>query len=128
METAVLHEDTNTRLAVERTLLAHERTLQAWVRTAASLISFGFTIYKFFQLEAAGKVHASQVIGPRAFASLMIIMGIVGLALATLQNRQEMKRMRREHPWMKERSLAGWIAAMISVLGILAIVSVIFNW
>ena len=23
----------------------------AWVRTAASLISFGFTIYKFFQLE-----------------------------------------------------------------------------
>jgi hypothetical protein len=39
-----------------------------------------------------------------------------------------MKRMRVEHPWMIERSLVGWIASMISVLGILAIVSVIFNW
>jgi putative membrane protein len=121
-------DDTNTKLSVERTLLAHERTLQAWVRTAASLISFGFTIYKFFQLELEGKVRDAQVIGPRAFASLMIIMGIVGLALATLQHRQDVKRMRREHPWMEERSLVGWIAAMISVLGILAIVSVLFNW
>jgi putative membrane protein len=38
-----------TQLAVERTTLAHERTLMAWVRTSVSLISFGFTIYKFFQ-------------------------------------------------------------------------------
>ena len=38
-----------TRLAVERTRLAYERTLMAWTRTATSLISFGFTIYKFFQ-------------------------------------------------------------------------------
>jgi uncharacterized membrane protein YidH (DUF202 family) len=26
--------------------LAYERTLMAWVRTAASMISFGFSIYK----------------------------------------------------------------------------------
>ena len=46
-----------TQLAVERTRLAYERTLMAWVRTATSLISFGFTIYKFFQFlreEGAG--------------------------------------------------------------------------
>ena len=109
-------------------MLAHERTLQAWVRTAASLISFGFTIYKFFQLEAGDRVRHAQVIGPRAFASLMIVMGIVGLALATFQHIKDMKRMKHEHPWMKERSLAGWIAAMISVLGLLAMASVIFNW
>jgi putative membrane protein len=40
--------DINTQLSIERTMLAHERTLMAWVRTATSLISFGFTIYKFF--------------------------------------------------------------------------------
>ena len=40
---------TSTKLAIERTRLAHERTLMAWVRTATSLISFGFTIYKFFE-------------------------------------------------------------------------------
>jgi putative membrane protein len=39
----------NTDLAFERTVLAYERTLMAWIRTAISLISFGFTIYKFFQ-------------------------------------------------------------------------------
>jgi putative membrane protein len=128
MSRAELHEDTNTRLAVERTVLAHERTLQAWVRTAASLISFGFTIYKFFQLEAGDRVRHAQVIGPRAFASLMIVMGIVGLALATFQHIKDMKQMKQEHPWMKERSLAGWIAAMISALGLLAMASVIFNW
>jgi Domain of unknown function (DUF202) len=43
--------DAGTRLAVERTRLAYERTLMAWVRTATALISFGFTIYKFFEFE-----------------------------------------------------------------------------
>ena len=38
----------NNQLALDRTRLAYERTLMAWVRTATSLISFGFTIYKFF--------------------------------------------------------------------------------
>src|SRR3989337_955177 len=42
---------TTTKLAYERTNLAHERTLMSWVRTATSLITFGFTIYKFFQFE-----------------------------------------------------------------------------
>ena len=45
--------DTGTRLAVERTRLAYERTLMAWVRTATSLISFGFTVYKFFQFDVS---------------------------------------------------------------------------
>jgi putative membrane protein len=39
----------STALALDRTLLAYDRTLMAWVRTATSLISLGFTIYKFFQ-------------------------------------------------------------------------------
>jgi putative membrane protein len=48
-------------LAVDRTWLAHERTLMAWVRTATSMISFGFTIYKFFQFEA-GKETTLDVV------------------------------------------------------------------
>jgi uncharacterized membrane protein YidH (DUF202 family) len=51
--------DSGTRLAVERTRLAYERTLMAWVRTVASLISFGFTIYKFFELELRGGPSAT---------------------------------------------------------------------
>ena len=40
-----------TRLAVDRTRLAYERTLMAWIRTATSMISFGFTIFKFLEAQ-----------------------------------------------------------------------------
>ena len=40
-----------TTLAFERTRIAYERTMMAWVRTATSLITFGFSVYKFFQFE-----------------------------------------------------------------------------
>lgn len=40
-----------TRLSIENTRLAIERTVMAWVRTGTSMITFGFTIYKFFQME-----------------------------------------------------------------------------
>jgi len=51
----------NTNLAYERTNLAHERTLMAWVRTGTSLITFGFTIYKYFQLEmSVARVRPQQ--------------------------------------------------------------------
>ena len=53
--------DDRTSLALDRTRLAHERTLMAWVRTAVSLISFGFTIYKFFQgLHEAERVETAR--------------------------------------------------------------------
>ena len=54
--------DTGTRLALDRTHLAHERTLMAWVRTATSLISFGFTIYKFFSFEAGKNLPAAGLL------------------------------------------------------------------
>jgi putative membrane protein len=41
--------DRGTALAEERTDVALDRTLMAWVRTTLSVISFGFTIFKFFQ-------------------------------------------------------------------------------
>ena len=58
--------DDRTALALDRTRLAHERTLMAWARTATSLISFGFTIYKFFQgLER----HGERIATPRTVCS-----------------------------------------------------------
>ncbi len=69
----------STRLAYAHTFLAHERTLMARVRTASSLITFGFSIYKFFEMEQGmGKGFASvQVIGPRQFSMILIIIGVV---------------------------------------------------
>jgi len=118
--------DINTQLSVERTMLAHERTLMAWVRTATSLISFGFTIYKFFQLEAKDHVAVSQVIGPRTFALLMIAMGLFALAVATLQHLANTRKQREDYG-VTRRSLAGLVAGLISVLGIVAMVAVILE-
>src|SRR6185436_13456573 len=88
--------DSSTALALERTRLAHERTLMAWVRTATSLISFGFTIYKFFQFlrEQGETPHTEHRFGARGFALVMISVGLVSLLLATLGHWQYMKALR----------------------------------
>jgi len=125
-EVAVL--DTGTKLAVDRTWLAHERTVLAWVRTAASLISFGFTIYKFFQLELGDRLPArGGLIGPREFAILLIATGIGSLAVAYLEHRQSTRTMRAAYGDLIPTSLAGVVAGVVAGLGVLAIVLVILR-
>jgi len=51
------HVDAATERDFARTRNSYERTTMSWIRTATSLITFGFTIYKFFQLEACGVQH-----------------------------------------------------------------------
>jgi putative membrane protein len=117
---------TSIDLAVDRTRLAHERTLMAWVRTATSLITFGFTIHKFFQfLREKGEGH-DRLLGPREFALLMIGIGLTVLFLATLQQFREMKTLRRDYP-NSPYSLATVLAALISILGILAFITVLLR-
>jgi putative membrane protein len=117
--------DTSTRLAVDRTRLAHERTMMAWVRTATSLISFGFTIYKFFEMDLkAGTVHRG-LIGPRGFALVMIGIGLVALVLSGLQHRQELKQLSTSFGPLQRQSVAGVVAALVATLGVLAFLGVI---
>jgi putative membrane protein len=117
----------STLLATDRTRLAHDRTLMAWVRTATSLISFGFTIYKFFQyMEEKGTLSQDRKLGPRGFALLMISIGIIALVLATWQHRRDMKALRLTHPEVPY-SLVTVLAGLMSVLGIVALLAVIFR-
>jgi putative membrane protein len=120
--------DISTKLAYQRTFLAHERTLMAWVRTSSSLITFGFSIYKFFQLErGAGKEFpTTQVVGPRQFSMILIIIGVVSLVLATIQHRHQMKILKIAYENIPV-STAGIIAGLISVLGLGTILAVIFR-
>ena len=119
--------DVGTRLAVDRTRLAHERTLMAWVRTATSLISFGFTIYKFFQLEIkAPPPGGEHLVGPRGFALIMIAIGLVALLLSTIDHRRSLQAMRAEFGDIP-RSTAAIVAALISLLGLLAFVAVLMR-
>jgi len=118
----------STKLSYERTFLAHERTLMAWVRTASSLITFGFSIYKFFEMERGlGKEFAAaQVVGPREFSMILIVIGVVSLVMATIQHRRQVKMLKTEYEKIPV-STAGIVAGLISVMGLLAILAVIFR-
>jgi putative membrane protein len=116
-----------TRLAVARTRMAADRTLLAWVRTSTSLISFGFTIYKFFQyLRQTQQVEPMGLVGPRGFALLMIGIGVVVLIVATIQHRRDMKELRMEYGHVRY-SLATMLAALIGTLGVLGLLAVLFR-
>jgi putative membrane protein len=119
--------DPSTRLAVDRTRMAYDRTLMAWTRTAMSLITFGFSIYKFFQIELdRGVSKSGGLIGPREFALLMIIIGLVSLCLATLEHRRDLRALNAEYPGGRQ-PLARVLAALISILGLVALIAVIFR-
>ena len=115
-------------LALERTRLAHDRTMMAWIRTATSLISFGFTIYKFFEyVHASGQAPPPQHrIGPREYAMLMISTGVIILAIATFEHYRAMRHFRRL-TGRKVYSIATVPAALISVLGLVALIAVWFR-
>jgi putative membrane protein len=116
----------STRLAYERTRVAYDRTVMAAVRTATSLITFGFTVYKFFELEMKGKDFTSQLVGPRGFGITLILIGLVSLSIATFEYRRYLKEMRKLYSDMP-RSTAGVVAALIAGLGILALLLAVFR-
>lgn len=116
-----------TKLALERTRLAYERTLMAWVRTATSLISFGFTLYKFFQyLHDDKPVTDAGLLGPRGFALVMISIGLTALALATVEHRRNMQSLRAEYGPVP-LSLSAFVAGLIAMLGIIGLLSVLLH-
>lgn len=118
--------DTSTRLSFERTRLSYDRTMMAWIRTATSLITFGFGIYKFFQLEMKGGANPNRLIGPREFSLLMVGAGLVSLLLGTMEHWQNLRSMKAEHPEMP-RSRTSVVAVFVLALGILALIAVVFR-
>jgi uncharacterized membrane protein YidH (DUF202 family) len=91
-------------------------------------MSFGFTIYKFFQylVEAQGfKPHTR--LGPRQFALGMISLGIVMLVAATVQHERDLMRMNSQYG-RAERSLAGKLGVVLSIAGIVLLIAVLLRY
>ena len=118
-----------TRLALDRTRLAHERTLMAWVRTAASLISFGFTIDKTFGLlrQQQQSGASPSAVGARTFALMLIGIGLAALLLAAAQHRKDLKALRDEYGPVPY-SLAAVVAVLVGGLGVLGFASVLLQF
>ena len=112
----------NNELALERNRLANERTMMAWIRTSVSLISFGFSIFKFFEFLEGKHVTSNGILGPRRFGIAMIGIGLFVLFAAVGKHWWEAHV---EHKAGVGRdSLATIVAGLIAIAGMLALVSV----
>jgi putative membrane protein len=97
----------------------------AWIRTATSLISFGFTIYKFFEylVETGDTGRLPGRFGPRRFGLCMISIGLVVLAFAIVDYRRTLGILEQEYG-KKHPSLAGKLAAVILTMGLFLLILV----
>lgn len=98
------------------------------------MITFGFTVYKFFQIELAKTGIAPQaplvkttLIGPREFGLVLIGIGLLTLLIGTFEQRRDLRALRQEYPGMPQ-SGTRLMALVIGVLGILAFVAVIYRF
>jgi inner membrane protein YidH len=116
--------DIATHLAIERTRIAYDRTMMAWTRTSTALITFGFTIYKFFQIELKSPAPSEHIISPRAFGMTLVCIGLFSLLLAAIENRRSLQKLQGVRFPL---SMATIQAAVIAVLGIVALVAMLFR-
>jgi putative membrane protein len=117
----------STEMAFDRTWLAHERTLMAWVRTATSMISFGFTIFKFFEFQIQrGVSEPPGILSPRTFAVIVVSIGLFSLLMATYFHRKETKEL-AARSGVRRSSHAEVIAVLISGFGVLTLLSTIIR-
>ena len=116
---------TSTDLAFERTRMASERTLMGWVRTSLSMISFGFTIYKFLQFLQLSEQLPIRVNGPRNFGLTLIGLGTAALIVACFQHRSMVKQLHYSSSVGARWSLAMTVAVLLSILGLLALASIL---
>jgi inner membrane protein YidH len=112
-------------LAIDRTRMAAERSLMAWVRTALSMITFGFTFYKFMQfLNEQSEVPLARPQAPRNLAIALIGIGTFALIIACVQHRRYVHTLspgKTHRPW----DLAFIVACLLALLGLLMFGSVI---
>jgi putative membrane protein len=103
-------------LGALRTVLSADRTLMSWIRTALSMLSFGFTIYKF--LEAiAQQTPLAHPRSPQQVGLFLAALGTGSMVVGTfsywvtLRDLQKTERFRLGRPILL-------IALVISLAGV----------
>lgn len=108
--------ETSNELASTRTVLAAERTLMAWVRTALSMISFGFTIYKFLHgMQEAGGIRLRHPEEPRNIGIFLAALGSASLLAGLAEHLQTLRHVEGRRP---RPGATFYMACVVLVLGI----------
>ncbi len=126
-----------TGMSFQRTRLSADRTLMSVMRTSLSLISFGFTIFQFFQ-KAKVQGLVTQDAAPRNFGVALVLIGILMLVIGIMYHIQFMWGLRTERNAMVAEgvlhgeskfppSMVLIVATLLLLIGIVAIVSMLFQ-
>jgi putative membrane protein len=112
-------------LAVDRTRMAAERTLMAWLRTSLSMISFGFTIYKFLQLFQEQMTEpVLRPDAPRNAGLALVGIGTAALILACVQHRKYLRGLEPDHA-RAGLDLTFLVSCLVALLGVLMFGSIL---
>jgi putative membrane protein len=116
-----------TDLALKRTQLGAERTLMAWLRTALSMISFGFTIYKFLQDLARAEKLTIPDRGPRNLGLALVGLGTIALTVACFQHWSLMNELEGHASSRTKISLVLIVSVTVTLLGALVFFSIVLQ-
>jgi len=115
----------NDILALDRNKLAAERTLMAWLLTALSMISFGFTIYKFLQvIDEQSSVPLRHLNAPRNVGLVLTGLGTFVMVVACIQHWSYVKNLRTDKPY-QPWDISFTVALLIAVMGALLFGSIL---
>ena len=104
-------------------LRAHDDGLD---RTATSLITFGFSVYKFFEIEMQNAPPIAMLLGPRGFGLALIGIGLLSLVLGTVEHARDLRALRRLYSDMP-RSMSKFVSIVVGALGLFALIAVLMN-
>ena len=126
-----------TGMSFQRTRMSADRTLMSVIRTSLSLIGFGFTIFQFFQ-KLQGSLLQQGSTTPRNFGFSLLLLGVVMLVIGIWYHIRFMLGLRNRRHEMTAAglihaqseypiSLTLIVAVLLLLIGLLAVVGVVFN-
>ena len=105
-----------------RTIMAADRTLMAWIRTSLSMLSFGFTIYKFLQTIAAqGQMEHPN--SPQQVGLFLTGMGVAAIVLGTINYWTTLRDLRQVEAFRLGRPVL-LMALIMSLAGVALFASI----